>query len=150
MEKTETKQMIDAFSEVIKSIHQQSYDKLDKIKLYPGQPKLLALIKENEGLTQKELARRNCVKPATITGMLLKLELNKYVYRNPDTKDKRIMRVYLTPEGRIMAEYGEKLLISMTEKMFEGFTDEEMKTYLRLTYKVRDNLQYNIEQEKTT
>ncbi|HKL98539.1 MAG TPA: MarR family transcriptional regulator [Mobilitalea sp.] len=150
MEKTEVREMIDAYSEVIKSVHQQSYDKLDRIKLYPGQPKLLALIKENEGLTQKELANRNCVKPATITGMLLKLEHNKYVYRIPDSKDKRIMRVYLTPEGRTMAEYGEKLLISITEKMFEGFSNEEMKTYLRLTYKVRDNLQNNVEQEKMT
>lgn len=141
MEKEEIKRLIDAFSGVFKTIHQCSYHNMDTMRLYPGQPKFLALIKENEGVTQKELAEKHGVKPATITGMLGKLEANQYVYRVPDEIDKRVMRVYLTPEGRNMANKGEKFIISLTERMFQGFTKEELNNFLLLTDKIKNNLQ---------
>jgi DNA-binding MarR family transcriptional regulator len=138
--KTEVKQVLDAFSEVFKSIHQRSYHKMGNKNLYPGQPKLLVLIKSHEGITQKELSEKNFVTPATITGMLNKLEANKLVTRVPDEDDKRMMRIYLTPEGLHLAEQGEKYMVAMTEQLFEGFTDEELRTFVMLAEKVRDNL----------
>lgn len=141
MNKTEIKRVFDAFSGIFKSIHQRSFHNLDTQKLYPGQPKFLALIKANEGVTQKELAQKHFVTPATITGVLNKLEANKYVYRVPDENDKRIMRVYLTEEGRHLAEQGEKFMLELTERMFQDFTEEELQTYLRLTEKIRNSLQ---------
>lgn len=143
MENNEIRQLINTFSEVFKLTHQLSYQKMDKHNMYPGQPKLLALIRYHEGLTQKELACKNFVKPSTITGMLNKLEANGYVKRIPDETDKRIMRVYLTPEGRHLAEHGENFLIKMTEQMFNGFSEEELKIFLRLADKIKGNLQNN-------
>ncbi len=143
MDNQEIKQLINNFSEVFKLTHQLSYQRMDKFNMYPGQPKLLALLRYHEGLTQKELACKNFVKPSTITGMLNKLEANGYVKRIPDDTDKRIMRVYLTPEGRHLAEQGEKFLIRMTEQMFTGFTEEELKTFIRLSDKIKENLQCN-------
>jgi DNA-binding MarR family transcriptional regulator len=141
MEKEEIKQLVNVLSGVFRAIHQRSFLNLEAMKLYPGQPKFLALIKSNEGVTQKELAKIHCVKPATITGMLGKLEANHFVYRVPDETDKRIMRVYLTPEGRHIAEQSEKFMISLTEKMFEDFTKEEIQSYLRLTQKIITNIE---------
>lgn len=138
---SDIKQLINSFSEIFKLTHQQSYQKMNKLNMYPGQPKLLALINYYEGLTQKELALKNCVKPSTITGMLNKLEANGYVKRIPDETDKRIMRVYLTPEGRQLAKQGEHFLINMTEQMFTGFTEEDLKTFIRLSNQIKSNLQ---------
>lgn len=140
MRKTDIRQLMDAVAEIIKSIHQHSYSNHENQKLYPGQPKFLCLLKEHEGITQKELARKHFVKPSTVTGMLAKLEANHYVYRIPDPIDKRIQRVYLTPEGRNLAERGEAIMAGLTQKMFDGFSDEELQIYLRLTNKIRDNL----------
>ena len=141
--KAEVKQLIDAISEVFKSIHQRSYHKLKSAHMYPGQPKLLSLISANEGIQQKDLSEKSFVKPATITGMLNKLEANKYVYRVPDEVDKRIMRVYLTPEGRQFAAESEIFMASMMEQLFEGFSDEELQTFVKLAEKMRNNLHYH-------
>jgi DNA-binding MarR family transcriptional regulator len=132
----------------MKAIHQHSYQKLEKTKLYPGQPQLLIHIKDNEGITQKALSEKHFVKPATITGMLNKLEANRYVYRIPDEDDKRMMRVYLTPEGRHLAEEGEEFMEAMTNKLFDGLTKEELKTLLHLIQKIRNNMsdKHNTEQ----
>jgi DNA-binding MarR family transcriptional regulator len=124
----------------MKAIHQHSYHKLEKTKLYPGQPQLLLHIKDNEGITQKALSEKHFVKPSTITGMLSKLEANHYVYRVPDEDDKRMMRVYLTPEGRSLANKGEVFIQGMTNKLFDGLTEEELKTLLSLIQKIRNNM----------
>lgn len=136
----EVYQLTEAFSVIFKTLHQRSYQKLSQYKLYPGQPKILSLIKSKEGITQKELAEKNSVTPATITGMLSKLEANHYLYRVPDEEDKRILRVYLTPEGRLMADQAEVFMDRLTESLFDDFTEEELSTYLRLTEKIKQNL----------
>jgi len=136
----EVKHLANNFSEVFKSIHQRSYHKMEDKCLYPGQPKLLILIKDNPGITQKDLSERNFVTPASITGMLNKLEASQYLYREADETDKRIMRVYLTPEGKTLAEQGEKFLKSMTEQIFLDFTDEELQILVTLTDKMKVNL----------
>ncbi len=141
MERSDLKYLIDTFSEIIRSVHLCSYQQMDHVKLYPGQPKLLAVIYDHEGLTQKELADKNCVKPASITGMLNKLEANGYVYRVPDEADRRNLRVYLTPEGRDAALLGKRFLIGLAEKMFTDFTEEEIKSFIELTHKIKSNLQ---------
>jgi DNA-binding MarR family transcriptional regulator len=75
--------------------------------------------------------------------MLCKLEANHYVYREPDGTDKRIMRVYLTPEGRRLALKGEQFMMTMIAQVFDGFDDEELQTFLKLTRKMRDNIRNN-------
>ncbi len=136
----EVTQLMESIKDVFRSLHTSTYHKSEKHHLYPGQPKLLVLIKNNEGIRQKDLSCRNGVKPATITGMLNKLEAKHYVYRVPDETDKRSMRVYLTPEGRRLADYSERFMEDLIEQLFVGFSDEELKTLKLLTDKMRDNL----------
>lgn len=141
--KAELKELLGNLSEVMKYIHQHSYHKMNNKHMYPGQPKLLSLIKANEGITQKELAEKNCVTPATVTGMLSKLESNHLIYRTPDKADKRVLRVYLTPEGAKFAEFAEEFMATQVEQLFNGFTDEELHTLLNLSLKMRDNVRNN-------
>lgn len=138
------KELLGILSETMKYIHQRSYHTTNDKQLYPGQPKLLSIIKKNEGITQKELAEKNLCTPATITGMLGKLEANHYVRRLPDEVDKRIMRVYLTPEGKKLADHSEAFMKSMVDQLFEGFSDEELHTLLELSLKMKNNIR-NIE-----
>lgn len=136
----ELKQLVESFHEFMKALHQKSYHNLKDKKIYPGQPKLLSLIKANEGIHQKELSKKMCVKPATITGMLVKLEANHYIYRKMDDVDKRIMRVYLTPEGHQFAMEAENFLNELTEQLFSDFSDDEIKTMNHLIGKMINNL----------
>ncbi|MDF2542432.1 MAG: MarR family transcriptional regulator [Herbinix sp.] len=135
------KELFEIIPELMKSMHQRSFAVMDKLNLYPGQPQLLARIKEMEGVTQKELACKHFVKPATITGMLMKLEEKHLVYREPDKEDKRIMRVYLTEEGKELADRSKKIMNELTIRLFDGFTEEELHQYITLTKKIIKNVQ---------
>ncbi len=136
----EIKQITKNLLEIHKSFHLLSYHKSINQNLHPGQPKLLSLIKGHEGISQKELGTMTYVKPSTITGMLNTLEAKHFVYRQVDEADKRIMRVYLTPEGREVATQSEQLMKSLYGALFKDFSKEEMNVILVLTNKMIENL----------
>ncbi len=139
--KPEVRELMGNLAEIMKYIHLRSYHKMNDKNVYPGQPKLLSCIKSNEGITQKELSEKSFVKPATITEMLRKLEKNNYIYRVADEADKRVMRVYLTPEGRKFAEYSEEFINSIVDQLFSGLEESELQQLLALTEKVKTNTQ---------
>ncbi len=139
--KKEVKELTENLGEIMKYIHQRSYHKMNDKCVYPGQPKLLSRIKANEGITQKELSEKSFVKPSTITEMLRKLEANDYIYRMPDENDKRVMRVYLTPEGHKFAAYAEEFINSVIDQLFSGLNEDELNQLLTLTKKVKSNTQ---------
>ena len=141
----DVKRLTNNIFEIAKVLHRKSYHPMKKDRLYPGQPKLLTLIKANEGIPQKELSKKNYVKPSTITGMLNKLEANQYVYRVPDTEDKRIMRVYLTPQGRQLADQSEQYYNKLSKQLFYGFTPDDMQTLIFLTDKMKNNLHQKVD-----
>ena len=138
--KEKIRELMGTLSDIMKLAHQRTFHKLENKSIYPGQPRLLMLIMENEGITQKELSKKNHVRPATITGMLKKLEANDYVYRMPDDTDKRIMRVYLTPLGRKFALYSRQYIHNMMELTFNGFSEEELNTLAGFLNKMKSNL----------
>ena len=68
-------------------------------------PQLWALktIYQNGSLSLGELSRRMFINPSTITGVVDRLEKKKYVLRVRNEKDRRIVKVQLTPQGNRLA-----------------------------------------------
>jgi DNA-binding MarR family transcriptional regulator len=60
---------------------------------------VLLAIGGDEGLTQREIAERCYVTPATVTGLVDTLEREGLVARERGTDDRRVVRVRLTDEG---------------------------------------------------
>jgi DNA-binding MarR family transcriptional regulator len=61
---------------------------------------VMLAIGDGEGLTQREVAERCYVTPATVTGVVDTLERDGLVVRERGTEDRRVVRVRLTDEGR--------------------------------------------------
>src|SRR3954467_6777298 len=88
-----------AFSRVYKPV-------LEELGLtYPQYIALIALWEE-DGQTVKTLADRLFLEPSTVTPMLKRLEAMGYVTRTRGVEDERIVRVTLTPAGRLVREKG--------------------------------------------
>jgi DNA-binding MarR family transcriptional regulator len=60
---------------------------------------LLLALDGTDGLTQREVAERCYVTPATVTGVVDTLERDGLVTRERGTADRRVVRVRLTGEG---------------------------------------------------
>ena len=133
--------LYNVFSQVIRLHYHRAHTMLEKAEVYPGQPPMLIALYHQDGQSQKELAKKLNIKPATITVMLKRMENSKLLERRPDTQDQRVTRVYLTDKGRETFIKVREILDGITAECFSNFTSEEEVILRRLLMQVRDNLQ---------
>src|SRR5215831_13901849 len=60
---------------------------------------LLNRLARADGLVQAELGRRMAIEPATLTGILQRLEREGWVRRSCDLENRRLQRVWLTEKA---------------------------------------------------
>lgn len=140
MEQYNPKYMLIRSIGIMKQLHKKTYDQKFDRKMYPGQPQIMLFLKHCEGISQKELAKKHTARPASITGMLQKLEKQGLVKRIPDEQDKRILRVYLTEKGEKIAQQSEKFMEQVAQTLFQNFTLEEKECYMKLLEKMSKNI----------
>lgn len=130
-----------SFIKVIKVHHQFLHIILEKLDLYPGQPPLLFTLYKSDGLSQREIANKLHIKPATITVMLTRMEKAGLITRKQDEADQRILRVYLTEKGKEICEELKKIMPVLNEQCFGNFTEEEKETFKYLLEKMAENIE---------
>lgn len=113
-----------------------------ELDLSPGQPKVLSRLRYQEGYLQKELAALCHVEPATMVVLLSNMEKRGMIRKEVDhvSGGKRAFRIYLTEEGRSLADQVNRVVEEMEEKGFTGFTEEEKDQLISLLGRLADNL----------
>ena len=120
--------------------YQRAYKKLEKIGIYPGQQIIIEIIHDHEGITQSQLAKISIRKPATITSILSHMEINGYILKKTDEKDKKTNRLFLTNKGK---EIFKKIKIQKDEEIntiLKDITSEEINTIYNVLSKIKNNL----------
>jgi DNA-binding MarR family transcriptional regulator len=112
----------------------------DEVGLYRGQPFLLAVLWENEGITHSELARRMHVSPATVTNMIKRMEKGGLLERRPDDEDQRVSHVHLTDAGRAIRARVDQRWREVETQVFGSFSEEEQARLRALLERVREEL----------
>ncbi|GEK28761.1 MarR family winged helix-turn-helix transcriptional regulator [Furfurilactobacillus siliginis] len=83
-----------------KQLQQLKSSKLALIDPNSGQGKVLAILKEQPAISQKELVTQLAMKPQSASEIIRKLEKKDYLTRQPDEKDKRSLTIQLTDAGQ--------------------------------------------------
>jgi DNA-binding MarR family transcriptional regulator len=112
----------------------------DELGLYRGQPFLLAVLWESEGITHSELAHRMHVSPATVTNMIKRMEKAGFVERRPDAADQRVSHVHLTDAGRAIRDRVDGQWQEIEARVFGSFSDDEQAMLRALLERLRQSL----------
>lgn len=128
------------FGQIIKLHFTRSHNLLEKQGIYPGQPPLLFTLYYKDGQSQKELADKLRIKPATVTVMITRMEKSDLVTRKQDEQDQRISRVFITEKGREMCNKLKSIFEILNDECFSNFTEEEKVLLRRFFLQMRDNL----------
>lgn len=106
-----------------------------------GQGRILRILaKNNDNLSQKELAAKAEVRPASLSEVLERLERAKLITRQRDHKDKRILRVSLTDAGeKIVKENGQQWA-EFNRTLLGDLDEQEQKELLHLTDKLQQTI----------
>ena len=113
-----------------------------ELGLTAGQPKILYILRRGDGLVQKRLASLCGVTQPTLTGVLAGMEKNRLVRRERSSAEdcKTAVRVFLTEEGRRIADVLEERVEELEARGFAGFSDEERAEILETLCKITENI----------
>lgn len=93
-------------------------ERLEPYGLTPFHYLVLCCLWEENGLPTSGIAERLKQLGATLTGVVDRMEQRDLVYRQRDEGDRRIVRIWLTDEGKklrnVLPSLGEKTIVSAT------------------------------------
>ncbi|WP_037284218.1 MarR family winged helix-turn-helix transcriptional regulator [Saccharibacillus sacchari] len=115
-------------------------ENLRELNLYVGQDNLLSRLWTSDGITQMQLCEHLKCEPPTVTNMVKSLEQNGFILRVRDKKDGRVMRIYLTDEGKKLEKPVRSRWKQQQEKLLNSISDEERLIMKDLLQRMEKNL----------
>lgn len=123
------------------SIYQKKmYEAIENLKLSIGQPKVFDFLKDHDGCIQKEIAVGCQIEPASVTSILLTMEKRGFIERRSINDNRRAHYVFLTEEGKRIANLVREAMLKVEEQVLENFTTEEKEILIKLLKKANYNL----------
>lgn len=106
-------------------------ERLEPYGLTPFHYLVLCCLWEEDGLSTSGIADKLKQLGATLTGVVDRMEDRNLVYRERDTRDRRIVRIWLTDEGKrlmnILPELGAQTINKATKEMSEAEQERVLK-----------------------
>lgn len=129
------------FTRTIRMYYGRMQAQLAEVGLYRGQPPIMGLLYQHDGMSQKEMARALNLSPATMTVTLKRMEKAGLIEREMDEHDQRILRVHLSEQGREMWGKGAAKMRGVTDELLEGFTHEEQQQLEQYICRIAQNME---------
>jgi DNA-binding MarR family transcriptional regulator len=109
---------------------------------FRGQGRILALLKMQPAMSQKQLAYLLGIRPQSLGELLTKLEQSGYITRTPSAEDRRAMEIQLTAEGAAAAAADEQHRTQelAADEMFQCLSQEEQEILAGYLDRVIDGL----------
>lgn len=101
-----------------------------------SQKRILIILRETGGMTQRELTERIGVQPGSASEVIGKLESAGLIERTPSQTDRRTTEIKLTESGRIKADEAAQQRKTRHQEMFSCLSAEEKNILLELAEKI--------------
>lgn len=108
--------------------------------LTAGQPKVLDYLGRHDGSVQKDIAAGCQIDPATLTGLLNRMEEKGLIRRCNEGGNRRSLHVYLTEQGWTKQREVRKTMERQSEVVQAGLSEEQRVQLLDSLYKVCANM----------
>ena len=114
--------------------------KQEHVPLTPEQFMLIDLLWNQGEMTQQELADQLHKDKNSVTKLVDAIERKVFVIRRQNRNDRRANTLLLTDKAEILKPGAKKKGISILDKMLEGISEEELRTFLTTLRKLNDNM----------
>lgn len=122
-------------------VHNVLHARLSQIGLFRGQPPVLHFLCLLGPMSQKELADRLGLSPATMTVTLKRMEKAGLIERHTDPTDQRVQLVNITEHGSAMNDAAASILSEIRDECLMGFSEQERKGILDDLERMSQNLE---------
>lgn len=116
-------------------------ERLEPYGLTPFHYLVLCCLWEEDGLPTSGIAEKLKQVGALLTGVLDRMETRNLVYRERDLYDRRVVRIWLTPEGKklkdVLPAVGEQTI----NKALEGVSERDRATAMKVFEQIVQNFE---------
>jgi DNA-binding MarR family transcriptional regulator len=129
---------------------QQSFlaKKTEDYDISGGQLSFIFTLFAHPGCSQEDVARMLELDKTTVARALSKMEKNETIKRIRDSKDQRVMRLYLTDKGLVLNEQLKKLTGEWYKILVEDMSEREIALLKKLMVHMTDNVKNMTHKEK--
>ncbi|MBN1526322.1 MAG: MarR family transcriptional regulator, partial [Candidatus Omnitrophica bacterium] len=110
-----------------------------KIKVTVPQLAILGFLKNHGEAAMTHMARYMSVTTAAVTGIVERLVREGYAVRRSDPKDRRVVKVKLTPKGASLIGKMEEQRRKAIMGMFSKVSQRDREEYLRILKHIQDS-----------
>jgi DNA-binding MarR family transcriptional regulator len=109
---------------------------------------VLRILMGEDGLKASEVADRAWSSPGTLTSVVNTLARDGFVERKPDENDRRVVRLYITDEGRAVITYYVSQAAGRWRKAFDFVDSDDEAVVRRFFIQMIDHLSQLIDEER--
>lgn len=92
----------------------------------------------------RDLESRYGLSHATVSGILSRMEGKGFIELKPDSRDRRVKRIYLLEKGHACSKGIGRRIEESEQIMTEGFTEEELAQFRSYLRRAIHNLEQNV------
>jgi DNA-binding MarR family transcriptional regulator len=115
-------------------------ERLEPYGLTPFHYLVLCCLWEEDGLSTSGIAEKLGQLGATLTGVVDRMEDRKLVYRERDSVDRRMVRIWLTPEGEKLKEVLPPIGEQTIDRALKGMSKTEQELISKLLERIIVNV----------
>ncbi|MDJ0599991.1 MAG: MarR family transcriptional regulator [Crocosphaera sp.] len=114
-------------------------ERLEPYGLTPFHYLVLCCLWEEDGLSTSGIAEKLKQLGATLTGVVDRMEERHLVYRERDSQDRRIVRIWLSEEGKQLMHILPSIGAETIDKATQGIPSHEQEALLKLLDQIIEN-----------
>jgi DNA-binding MarR family transcriptional regulator len=95
-----------------------------QLEIKPPHLDIMINLYRREGISQQELARKLLVGRSNMSMLLPQLEKRGLIERRADARDKRVLRLHLTDEGKAVTEQAMKIQTTLIDTVMATSSEE--------------------------
>ena len=109
---------------------------------------ILDRLTDHDGISQQQLADDLGIRPQSVSEAIAAMENHGLIRREPSTEDRRVMRIYITPQGKEHHKWVIRQRRIHAKAFFSGLTASEKETLYATLEKLGREFDENKETEE--
>lgn len=97
-----------------------------------------------EGVPATKIAPMMGMTSSSLSRLLKNMEDDGLIYRKPEKEDKRVVRIFLTPEGLKLKKKIKDVVINFNKKLFEKISKEDFEAFVRINDLIKEQVKTDV------
>lgn len=140
IENQDIRRCVNILSRQIKRKIDESVAKYDVTSVQCAIIEFISHNREKRDIFAKDIESNFNMRRATVAEVMSLMERNNLIKRKVSDEDARLKKIVLTEKSLKIKENFEKDIKEVEKELLKGFTEEEKQEFLRLIYKMSNNL----------